>query len=76
MVDWTNSKMERKEKKIVLIVINGLGGGGSQRNVSIIANHFSSCNHEVHIAVLLDPCKSFYELDENIRVHYIVKNNR
>lgn len=68
--------MERKEKRVILFVINGLGGGGSQRNVSLIANHFSECGHEVHIAVLLDPCEHFYDLNERINIHYFVKGSR
>ena len=63
-------------RKSILFVINGLGGGGSQRNVCHLANYFCEREFDVHIIVLLDGCKPFYKLNENIKIHYFVREKR
>lgn len=57
----------------ILFVINGLGGGGSQKNTSIIANHYSNNGHNVSIAVLFDDCKPFFTLSKKIEIVNLVK---
>ena len=61
--------MDKKIKNI-LFVINGLGGGGSQRNVTKLANHFIK-NNNVFIAVLIDYCEPFFELDNEVKVIFV-----
>lgn len=60
------------KKNNILFVINGLGGGGSQKNVASLANHFDSLGYNVHIAVLFDPCQPFFQLSESIKIHNCV----
>lgn len=61
--------------KNILFVINGLGGGGSQKNVTTLANHFANAGCFVCIAILLDGCTPFFELNKKIVIIDITRNN-
>lgn len=52
----------------ILIVINGLGGGGSQKNVAFLANNFIEKGAKVYILTLIDYCDSFFYLDSRIEI--------
>ncbi len=53
----------------VTLVIYGLGGGGAERVMSILANHWARQGWEVNLIMLVDSTKpSFYPLDPQIKL--------
>jgi GalNAc-alpha-(1->4)-GalNAc-alpha-(1->3)-diNAcBac-PP-undecaprenol alpha-1,4-N-acetyl-D-galactosaminyltransferase len=53
----------------VTLVIYGLGGGGAERVMSIVANYWVSHGWEVTLVMLVAPTKpSFYQLDPRIKL--------
>lgn len=61
-------------KKKVCLVMPGLGGGGAERVMSILANEFVKNNDlEVHL-VLFSKNEIFYDLNEKVQVHSVKFN--
>nr|WP_317198893.1 glycosyltransferase [uncultured Psychrobacter sp.] len=58
-----------KSKKIVLLVINCLQGGGAERSVLTLGQGFHELGYEVHI--LRFKPKVSYELDDNLFYHQL-----
>ena len=58
--------------KRIAFVINGMGPGGSQRNVANLANYFVDNNNEVTIICLSDNL-SFYELSPKIVLKHFIR---
>ncbi|WP_310483290.1 glycosyltransferase family 4 protein [Chamaesiphon sp. VAR_48_metabat_403] len=53
----------------VTLVIYGLGGGGAERVMSILANHWARQGWEVNLIMFVDATKpSFYPLDPQIKL--------
>ncbi len=53
----------------ITLVIYGLGGGGAERVMSIVANYWVSHGWEVTLIMLVDPTQaSFYQLDPRIKI--------
>jgi GalNAc-alpha-(1->4)-GalNAc-alpha-(1->3)-diNAcBac-PP-undecaprenol alpha-1,4-N-acetyl-D-galactosaminyltransferase len=53
----------------VTLVIHGLGGGGAERVMSIVANYWASQGWDVTLIMLVAPTKpSFYKLDPRIKL--------
>ena len=51
----------------IVFFIGSMGGGGAERVISILANHYSSEGWDVEIAMLLEN-KVAYKLNENIKI--------
>ncbi len=52
-----------------------MGGGGAERNVSLLANHLSRRGHIVHLFLLFNNTIS-YNLDDAIRVYFSKPNSK
>ena len=53
----------------VTLVIYGLGGGGAERVMSILANYWACQGWDITLMMLVDPTKvSFYKLDPRIKL--------
>jgi glycosyltransferase involved in cell wall biosynthesis len=62
------------KRKIVLLQ-SGLGAGGAEKIVNLIAKHRLNMGDEVHVvAISGDPAKSFFEYPDQIQVHTLFKD--
>ena len=52
--------------KNVCFVITSMGGGGAERNVSLLANSFCQNGHKVHLFLLFNNTVSY---DINDKIH-------
>lgn len=55
-------------KKRIAFFIGSMQGGGAERVISILANHYNKLGWEVDVILLLDATKIGYKLHENINV--------
>lgn len=61
--------------KSICFVVTSMGGGGAERNVSLLANNLSKKGYDVHIFLLLNNTIS-YSLDSVIHVYFSKPDHR
>ena len=61
-----------KQTKSIIFVTVSMGGGGTERVISILANHYCKLNIPVTILMIADNCVA-YELDERIQIVNVSK---
>jgi N-acetylgalactosamine-N,N'-diacetylbacillosaminyl-diphospho-undecaprenol 4-alpha-N-acetylgalactosaminyltransferase len=61
------------EKKKLLFVINSLGGGGAERNLTYLANYLND-SYEVHIVIFEN--EIVYEIHNGIQIHNLNISNK
>jgi glycosyltransferase involved in cell wall biosynthesis len=60
----------------VVLVVAGLRAGGTERVVSVLANYWASDGLKVHIIVLSDPHRPFYEINSHVDISYVPGSQR
>mgnify|MGYP002479589515 CR=1 FL=1 len=66
---------EKKATKRIVFLIGGMGKGGAERVISILANHYAKKGWEVDILMLLNNCCE-YELNKNIKITSLCKEGK
>ena len=59
---------------VIHFIIGTLGGGGAERVMTLIANHFVQDNHEVSI-ITMNPSSDTFELDKRIKRINVARGN-
>ncbi|MEK5066213.1 glycosyltransferase [Cytobacillus sp. FSL R5-0596] len=62
----------KKDNSRIAFILGGMGNGGAERVVSILANHYASCGKKVDILTLLSP-NCTYHLGPNVRLICLAK---
>ncbi|PTY06632.1 glycosyltransferase family 4 protein [Opitutaceae bacterium EW11] len=55
-------------KRRIVLVSSRLGGGGAERIVAILANHWATCGHEVIVVLLRRDISAEYPVHQDVRV--------
>ncbi|MFA6246118.1 MAG: glycosyltransferase [Mucilaginibacter sp.] len=64
-----------QDNRRLLFVIPTLLGGGAERVLIALANHFSNLGY-ICIIVSLNRCLPAYSIEKNVKVHYLVNRTR
>lgn len=66
--------MKYTDKKVIVFIVTSMGRGGTERVVSILANHYASIGWKVHIIMLWHDILE-YKLDDGIQVHRLLNKS-